>query len=278
MKRLIVNADDFNTDGERSQGILTAIRQGIVTSASVLTNLEGTEERRIALEDLAASGAGMGVHLNLTKGRPLCAHTTSLTMQGGCFFSKPAAWRRALARAYDPREAEQEFAAQIQALFAAGFTPDHIDGNNHLHVFPGLAGVAAAAAGSFGIRRIRLPLEPLFWSLRRPGRSVIKKCFISLLSLRAEKIFRRAGLCFPERCAGLHAPDPAEEKSLVDFLNRLPCGTTELMCHPGYASQASAYSTVDREKELAVLTSAAARASVADNRISLISFGDMSCA
>lgn len=278
MKRLIVNADDFNTDGPRSRGILAAIGRGIVTSATVLTNLEATDERQAALAELAASGAGMGVHLNLTRGRPLRPQAASLTGPDGCFYAKRAAWRRGLARAYDLREAEQEFAAQIETFIAAGYEPDHVDGNNHLHVFPGLAGAAAAAAGSFGIRRVRLPREPLLWSLRRPGRAVLKKCFISLLCLQAASVFLRAGLSFPERCAGLHVPDPAQVASLVGFLRRLPTGTTELMCHPGYASGESSFSGAARERELAGLTAAGVAAAVAEGRITLISFGHMTCA
>lgn len=278
MRQLIVNADDFNTDGPRSRGILAAIGRGIVTSATVLTNLEATDERRAALAQLAASGAGMGVHLNLTRGRPLHPHAASLIGPDGCFFAKRAAWRRGLARAYDLREAEREFAAQIEAFMAAGCAPDHVDGNNHLHVFPGLAGAAAAAAGRFGIRRIRLPREPLLWSLRQPGMAVLKKCFMSLLCLQAAGVFRRAGLSFPDRFAGLHVPDPARESSLADFLRRLPGGTTELMCHPGYAGRGNTFSGDARERELAGLTAAGVAAAVADSRIRLISFGDISCA
>ncbi len=278
MKQLIVNADDFNTDADRSRGILAAARKGIVTSTSVLTNCALTGQSRSMLADLAATGAGMGVHLNLTKGRPLCPDAATLAGPDGCFFSKTAAWSRALVRAYDPREAEQEFSAQIQALFEAGYTPDHIDGNNHMHVFPGLAEAAAAAAARFGIRRIRLPREPLFPGLALPGRAVVKKCFIGLLSLRAEQRFRSAGLCFPERLAGLHDPDPKEELSLVKFLSRLPEGTTELMCHPGYAGTATPYSTADRERELAALTAPAVLSAVADSGIALIPFSGLSCA
>ena len=278
MKRLIVNADDFGTDEPRSRGILAGVRGGIVTSASVIANLAWTQERRASLQSLTAAGAGIGVHLNLTHGTPRCDGATSLIRADGSFYPKPSAWRRALRGGYDPEEAGREFSAQIQALCEAGCTPDHIDGNNHVHVFPGLARAAAQAAARFGIRAIRLPREPLIWSVRQPGRAVLKKCLIALLSRGAEKQFREAGLCFPDRCAGLHEPAVGDELSVAGFLSRLPEGVTELMCHPGYAATGNTFSSTDRERELGVLTSERIVKAVRDNAIKLITFRDIQCA
>ena len=66
---LIVNADDYNTDPERNRGIIEAAKNGIVTSASVLTNTAGLDEALSALEQVL--GPRIGVHLNLTRGKPL---------------------------------------------------------------------------------------------------------------------------------------------------------------------------------------------------------------
>jgi predicted glycoside hydrolase/deacetylase ChbG (UPF0249 family) len=214
----------------------------------------------------------------LTKGRPVCKIKYSLVGQDGCFFSKHEAWRRAVAGRFDPHEVESEFIAQIEAVQSAGIAPDHVDSNNHLHVFPGIAEAAARAAQRCGIRRIRLPREPLLWSLRQTGRGFVKKMCISLLALRSRAVFRSAGLCFPDRCAGLQAPDMRSAQSLARFLVRLPAGTTELMCHPGYADRHNAFSTAERECELAALTADAVLKAVRRNSISLISYSDIPCA
>jgi predicted glycoside hydrolase/deacetylase ChbG (UPF0249 family) len=274
-RRLIVNADDFNTDEARNRGILEAARLGIVTSTTVLANVPWPEGALQGLRDVF--GRSIGVHLNLTKGRPVCTISSSLAGADGCFFPKPEAWRRGLARKFDTAEVEREFTAQIEALQAAGIEPDHADSNNHLHVFPGIAAAAARAMLRCGIRRIRLPLEPLQWSLRRPGAEVVKKMFIALLALHARGIFRHAGLSFPDRCAGLHAPDTGSVQSLQRFLAYLPAGCTELLCHPGYARAGNPFSTADRERELAALTAGGVREAVRHNNISLISFSDLPC-
>jgi predicted glycoside hydrolase/deacetylase ChbG (UPF0249 family) len=276
VKQLIVNADDFNTDAARNRGIIEAAAQGIVTSTTVITNTAWPEH---SLEQLKHdfAGKGIGVHLNLTKGRPLSRGLSSLTGPDGIFFSKMQAWQRALRRGFDQGQAEREFIAQIEALYAAGFEPDHIDVNNHIQVFPGLAAAAAAAASRFGIRCIRLPREPLLWSLRRPS-GAIKKIFIYLLSLKAARIFHAAGLRFPDRCAGLHMPATTTALSIAEFMRRLPEGSTELMCHPGYEAPDNPFSTAEREQELRALTAATVKDTVTRNSISLIRFSDLPCA
>lgn len=275
-RQLIVNADDYNTDKGRNRGIFEAAARGIVTSTTVLANAAFSESALQGLHEIF--GSRIGVHLNLTKGRPVCRITYSLAGPDGCFFSKHEAWRRAVTGRFDPHEVESEFTAQIKALQSAGIEPDHVDSNNHLHVFPGIAEAAARAAGRCGIRRIRLPREPLLWSLRQGGLGFVKKIFISLLALRARSVFRCAGLCFPDRCAGLHVPDTRSAQSLARFLARVPDGITELICHPGYADRQNAFSTAERERELAALTADDVLQAVSNNAISLISYSDIPCA
>ena len=55
-------------------------------------------------------------------------------------------------------------------------------------------------------------------------------------------------------------------------------GTTELMCHPGHADpelRASSSYAAERERELSVLTSPAARAALDSAGVSLVSFADL---
>jgi chitin disaccharide deacetylase len=276
MKQLIVNADDYNTDEARNRGILDAARRGIVTSTSVLANVGWPHGALDGLKEVFPAAAG--VHLNLTKGIPLCHDLRSLVGSCGFFLSKPIAWRTALRRGFDQREIEREFAAQIRALQSAGIVPDHIDGNNHMHVFPGAVHAAVRAARDCGITRVRLPLEPLCWSLVRPGRGMVKKCLLTLLSLRARAVFANAGLSFPDRCAGLHVPDVHSESDLIRFLRRMEPGCTELMCHPGFAAAGNDFSTAERERELSALTANGVLEAVKINKITLISFSQMPCA
>ena len=67
-RRLIVNADDFGLTRGVSAGILAARRHGIVTGTTVLVTAALDRDQ---LAEARASGLGIGLHVNLTLGRPL---------------------------------------------------------------------------------------------------------------------------------------------------------------------------------------------------------------
>ena len=273
-RNLIVNADDFNSDEERNRGIVEAAEKGIVTSVSVIANLPFTAERVKKL--MAVFGPRIGVHLNLTKGVPITKRASTLVDETGQFFKKKKAWRRALLHQYDLKEIEEEFAAQISRLQELGIEPDHIDGNNHLHVFPRIAEVTARLARDFSIKKIRLPLEKFQNPRHYFQPKAFKKYFFSLLAKQASFVFKSFGLLFPEHFAGIQFPQVGEGESLRNFFWSLPPGTTELMCHPGYRNVSMPLSSQSRhEEELAALTNSEVLAALKQEQITLISFHDM---
>ena len=68
IRRLIVNADDFGLTSGVSEGILAAHRHGIVTSTTVLVTSSIGSDHLARARD---SELGIGLHVNLTLGRPL---------------------------------------------------------------------------------------------------------------------------------------------------------------------------------------------------------------
>jgi predicted glycoside hydrolase/deacetylase ChbG (UPF0249 family) len=273
-KYLIVNADDYNTDSERNRGILEAVSKGIVTSVSVLANMPCEENTLTELKNTL--GPRIGIHLNLTRGKPLCSGLKTLTHKTGYFFTKQTAWRKALLGLYDLQETEKELSAQIEHLMSSGMLPDHMDGNNHIHVFPGIATVVARLAKQYRIRKVRLPLEA-FSFLRQYGQpNALKKYFIGLLAKRARPIFKNHGLCFTEHFAGIQFPAVANTASLRAFLQTLPQGVTELMCHPGFKNYTrNPFSTEEREQELYSLTHQDVLEDIRRLNINLISYSEL---
>ncbi len=248
MKRLIVNADDFGMTEGVNRAILDAHRRGIVTSTSLLAN--GSAFASAAEIARQTPALGVGVHLNLTEGRPSCdpARIPSLVTPRGGFF--PGAGRlawRVLAGRVALREIESEFRAQIEKVLAAGIAPTHLDGHQHVHMWPSVFAVTARLAQDYRMRGVRCSQEcraPVRGLLRQKGRDRGKmlrqfgvSAALGLLAMGARASLRRAGVAAPDNFYGAFATGFLDAAALEAILRDLPEGTSELMCHPGYADE-----------------------------------------
>lgn len=91
-KKIIINADDFGYSAERNKGIVESFVRGVVSSVSLLVN--GSS----ALEAIALAKGNMmplGLHVNLTEGRPLRKGHNTLTDESG-FLRGKMGFREAL--------------------------------------------------------------------------------------------------------------------------------------------------------------------------------------
>ena len=246
MRRLIVNADDFGLTRGVSAGILVARRHGIVTSTTVLVTADPDRDQIAAARD---AGLGIGLHVNLTLGRPLSAARSLVDATGR--FVRDA--RHAAARA-EARDVEREVEAQIEAFLAlVKRAPTHLDTHHHVGLHAPVADVVLAAACRLGV----------------PVRSQ---------SANARARARSAGLRTPDHFFGESGPGPywALARTLA-VLRRVPCGVSEFMTHPGWCDEDLAFSRYgrQRETELVGLGTPAARAAAAALGISLCHFGDL---
>jgi len=165
-------------------------------------------------------------------------------------------------------EVHTECRAQIIRLFDAGITPTHLDGHLHVHVLPRLSPLVIALAREFCIRNVRSPAEdleatlPLLLKIGGARLGVFRRSAIafgvSSLARRLRERLRIAGLVCPDAFLGLAHTGFLDAKTLTALLALIPNGTTELMCHPGYASaQAESLGgglTREREAEVLALT------------------------
>ncbi len=275
MKSLIVNADDLGWAEGVNQGIAEAFRHGIVTSTSLLANGDafagGVNTAR------SAPGLGVGVHLNLSDGAPVADRESvmSLLNDDGNFAGGPESLllkraRRGLMLA----EVEEEWDAQIRKVRDAGIQPTHLDGHKHVHMLPGLFEIALRLAKKHGIGAIRVSLEEsslraaLSFGAKQHAGVVMKQGVrargLKLLARDAREQAERAGIATADYfCAQL--------------LRSLPEGTTELMCHPGYADETLGKTATrlqaSRQTELEILTDTKIRNLVASQGIRLIDYG-----
>ena len=281
MKRLIVNADDLAADEARNAGIFEAVEAGAVTAVSVLVNGSAFPD---ALRRIAATAGGdvsYGIHLNLTEGMPLTPGPACLTDSGGRFPGKAEAHRRLMIAGDREREdaIEQEFAAQVGALCDAGVPVDHLDGHQHIHVFPAVIAAAVRVAEAFGISWIRLPEEPVpvFTDHGGPVDTAEAGMFSRLASAARSRILRSA-LRTTDHFRGLYLKGRLTPESLEETLSALPSGLAELMVHPGRASAEggqgpfSSFSNRDRDRELEALANAWFRETLVRHGIRLTSY------
>ena len=222
-RQLIVTADDFNLSEGVSRGIRQAHQHGIVTETSVMVNLG---DLRRAAELLAeAPRLAIGLHLNLTRGRPLAPPRAVAELLGhdGHFLGSP----QALPPYVRTAAVQAEFQAQLQTFAQVfGRLPQHLDTHHHVHRHP----------------IILEALLDLAVPLQLPVRG---------LDAHMRAIIRARRLGSPAHFLGDAGQEPYWTRArLVSTIRALEAGITELMCHPGYFDEAIAYSRYGRQRDV----------------------------
>ncbi len=286
MKQLIVNADDFGLTAGVTEGILDAHWHGVVTSATLMAN--GAAFELAVAGSRRAPALGVGVHLNLSEGRPVvpASRIPTLVDDRGLFHLKPGPLLRALLRGrIDLNDVATELRAQISRAARAGISLTHLDGHKHVHVLPGIDNVVIRLAQEFAIPSVRCPLEgspgwvPAFDAIRR-GASILKQYLVgrevSMFARRFRQKLDVAGLAYPADFYGLSYTGFLNSQFVHELLVRLPEGTSELMCHPGYPDAELAKTgtrlLAEREVEVFALCSPINKRLVADAGIRLVNY------
>jgi predicted glycoside hydrolase/deacetylase ChbG (UPF0249 family) len=246
VRTLIVNADDFGLTRGVSAGILAAHRHGIVTSTTVLVT---ADVDRAQLAQARDSGLGLGLHMNLTLGKPL-TRGRSLADGSGNFVRDP---RRAAAGA-DAREVRAEAEAQIERFEKlVGRPPTHIDTHHHVGLHAPVRDVVLDVARALGVA-------------------------VRSQDAAARSRARSAGLRTTDHFFGESGPDAywSAGRTLA-HLRALPPGASEFMCHPGRFDEDLGYSRYGRQREVEMtgLGTARARAAAAALGIELRHFGQL---
>jgi len=287
MKNLIVNADDLGWTAGVNRGIAQAHRNGIVTSSSLLANGGAFDDGVKVARVLPA--LGVGVHLNLSDGAPVAGSKAvpSLVDERGELSGGPEQLLLKLARRkLKLSDVEREWDAQIEKIRAAGIAPTHLDGHKHVHMLPGLFPIALKLAKKHSIAAIRISNEasPLRTALsgKNGGNSRIElkqgvqARGLKLLARDARKLADKAGIESADYFCGIAQTGVLTREGVLNLLESLPEGTTELMCHPGYLDEDLAASDTrlqnSRAAELEILTDITVRKSVASHGIRLINY------
>jgi len=99
---------------------------------------------------------------------------------------------------------------------------------------------------------------------------------LKLLARDAREMADRAGIATVDHFCGIAQTGVLTREGVENLLEKLPAGTTELMCHPGYADEELKRTATrlqeSRQVELEILTDTAIRKLVASRGIRLINY------
>jgi predicted glycoside hydrolase/deacetylase ChbG (UPF0249 family) len=168
-----------------------------------------------------------------------------------------------------------ELSAQVRKIVAAGIAPTHLDAHKHTHVLPPVASAIARIVRETGIRWVRKPFD--FGGLAGSTDWSARLMHTQRHSLQRK--LREAGAVTTDHFAGFALTGYLNEAKLLDLIEKLPEGSTELMCHPGFCrDQLRASSTrlkESREIELRALTSPNVRSALDHRNIRLSTFASL---
>jgi chitin disaccharide deacetylase len=269
LKRLIVNADDFGRTEEINSGIVVAFLHGIVTGASLMVTFPAFE---MAVDSVNEHHLPVGIHLNLTEGRPLNdpRDVPSLVDRSGQFYSKNHFFLRLFQERICLNETRRELETQVQCALDHGLRLDHLDGHHHIHAAPRLAPICCDLARSAGIQFMRMISPPRYFA---PSAAAVQQW--TTLFLSSKRLC--PSISHADHFWGYELMEYADkEAALLKILRRLRPGINELMCHPGELSteDIGGYNAA-RADELAALCSAAVKNKITEAGIVLANFSQM---
>jgi predicted glycoside hydrolase/deacetylase ChbG (UPF0249 family) len=230
---------------------------------SILVNGDGFEDAMERWKGLGKTKISLGIHINLSEGRPICQDLRILTGQNGLFRGKQSA-RELLKQRLNgelEREIQKEINAQIDALKEFKTPITHLDGHQHIHIAPVVLPIVLSEASKSKIQWIRIPDEPhpSILGLMAQADTQDETAMFSKLGMAARSSVMLSEIDSCDHFRGLYLKGKLDIALLDELLQNLPMGLTELMVHPGRIADTvstgpfSAFSSIERERELAAL-------------------------
>jgi hopanoid biosynthesis associated protein HpnK len=219
-----------------------AHRHGVLTAASLMVGGRAAREAVRIAQTLPS--LRVGLHVVTVDGAPvlpphlipgLVDHTGRLRRDLARLGSELAASRtlRAQLRA--------EVTAQFDAYRQTGLPLDHVDVHKHFHLHPVVAGAIIEIGRAFGMRRLRVPAEPvrIIRQIEHGATPshILLMPWIATLRRRA----RKAGLATPDAVFGLAWSGRMTRQRLASLLGRLPPGDIEVYTHPATRDDFTGY-------------------------------------
>ena len=155
--KFIINADDFGKNTELNSAISKSFSMGLISSTSLIVNMEGFEEAVAIANSQANLKNKIGLHLNLTEGFPLTDEikqcTRFCTAEG--YFKYKRKRPIFFLSSFESFAVRKEIRAQLDKSIAAGIYPSHVDSHHHVHTEWGITKALLSVLKSYRITKIR---------------------------------------------------------------------------------------------------------------------------
>ncbi len=226
---LIVNADDCGYSPGINRGIMHTLRKGIVTSTTLMVNQPYS---RHAVGLLKRWGLlSVGLHLNLTRGRPISRpkFVSTLVNEAGLFHPPKSIYYLPI----NVKEVEKEIEAQLGTIFKQELVPTHLDAHHHLQCHPLIRDAMIRVAEKYA-----LP---------------IRHCCSN-----SKDAFLQAGIPTPDYFISSFQDDRATVPYICNMLRHLSARCTgksvvEVMTHPGFPRKNVCGSSYHRQRRQEML-------------------------
>lgn len=277
-RQLIVTGDDYGDSSDVNRAIISAHRQGILTSASLMVNGAALEEAVECAHATPTLAVGLHLALSISRSTLPPQEIPALVNHNGQFLDNPASagcvyYFRRGARV----QLEREIRAQVEKFLSTKLTLDHVDGHQHLHLHPTIFPMLVRICDEYRVPAIRVIREDLGLNLKIDRSRLISKLALSitfaLLGSQAQRTLENSLMRTADRVLGLLQDGRMEKDYLQDVLPQLPSGVTEIYCHPSLAAATRDSSASRLEYE--ALIDPVLRAAVSELGIQLTSYAKL---
>lgn len=253
-----MNADDFGYTRDVNAGIVDAHRNGILTATTLMATASAFDDAvRLARE---TPSLDIGCHLVLV-GMP------------GFPASIPALVQ---AIVLGRLSVYPELVKQVRRIVDAGLRPTHLDTHKHTHLLPPVLDAVAQISEEFDIPWVRRPFDfPMEANGVGLGKRLVSRAF-GVVRPYFRTVLARHRCKMTDHFAGFQLTGNYDGPELARLIERLPEGTTEFMCHPGYCTDELRSTPTrlraSRERELNALKSPLVRSALTQSDIKLINY------
>lgn len=280
-KQLIINADDFGIHPAVNEAVRKAATEGILTSTSLMAGGDAFDEAVEMARSMPS--LGIGVHLTLVGGiKPVLppSEVPSLTWDNGVFCHD---YGKLIVRDLEGKislsEVYAEWDAQIQKIMNTGLPVTHMDGHQHMHMWPHFYPIARDLAKKYHISCMRVPDEDVLFGMK-DGHIIrwAAKNGLSLLSRMHRPDLKKNHIRTNDHFFGMLYGGHLSPERFAEFILQTKPGITEIMCHPSADTRAmedTFHWGYYGEDELAGLLADINRELIAKKQISLISYRDV---